>query len=425
MRFEKKPSNDFEDFIRTYYRRCLDACPQITAIAGKWTFEDLIPGLSDFDSRLIFSNDVGVFDWPEISTKVGKVHTELAVEHPDWARKLEHNPGINLTPSEMVDPVLYNPESRLWTFYEGNDDVIRSFRQYLADKPWARRDEIFFLKKLATYYGPYQRGIDPPVNIGRWENKYPLHSRFMHYFTPPVQAAVALACKKAVRGKLAVLRKAREIFPNPRIIDMVLGAVENHYEIPEYYEEPKLSEIEAELQNYLHDAYVSLSNHVDLIKVGPNDTVGDIRAKVASIPVDAGERFCEGTRFGRLMKGRLHFYAAEIPWFDTTWLIPHELNRMVRNLVETPLKVFALAKWREKLMPEEVLSRLEGNVLDEQLCQHVGDFVNLASKEIPVSEQKQHAAEVAAHYDHVQIMIETLKEQLYKILACEGNDLNR
>ena len=50
MRFEKKPENDFARFIDAYFEECAAACPRIEGIAGKWTFEDLIPGLSDFDT---------------------------------------------------------------------------------------------------------------------------------------------------------------------------------------------------------------------------------------------------------------------------------------------------------------------------------------------------------------------------------------
>ena len=101
MIFEPKPANDFRLFIATYFERCRAECPKLAAIAGKWTFEDLIPGLSDFDTRFIFSDGVTVEDWMRMSTAVGRVHTSLAKEYPRWARILEHLPGLNLTLAEM------------------------------------------------------------------------------------------------------------------------------------------------------------------------------------------------------------------------------------------------------------------------------------------------------------------------------------
>ena len=80
MRFEAKPENDFEQFIDTYFHRCREMCPKLRAIVGKWTFEDLIPGMSDFDTRLLFSDDVILGEWAEMSLAVGRVHTKLAKE---------------------------------------------------------------------------------------------------------------------------------------------------------------------------------------------------------------------------------------------------------------------------------------------------------------------------------------------------------
>ena len=133
-----------------------------------------------------------------MSVAVGDVHTRLAREAPRWARILEHLPGLNLTRNEMTSPVTYYPEFQQWTYYKGDGQVLGSIRTCLARKRWASRDEAFHLKKFSMYYGPYIRGIDPPVNLGKWENKYPLHSRFMHYFSPPVQSAVSIVRTRGV-----------------------------------------------------------------------------------------------------------------------------------------------------------------------------------------------------------------------------------
>ena len=94
MIFTPRPENIFGRFIDTYFARCREVCPRLKAIAGKWNFEDLLPGLSDFDSRLIFTDGATVSEWIEMSVAVGTVHTALASEHPEWARILEHLPGL-------------------------------------------------------------------------------------------------------------------------------------------------------------------------------------------------------------------------------------------------------------------------------------------------------------------------------------------
>jgi hypothetical protein len=412
LNFAPKPENDFRLFIETYFERCRAECPKLAAIAGKWTFADLIPGLSDFDTRFIFADDVTVEDWIRMSSAVGRVHTYLAKESPRWARILEHLPGLNLTRAEMADPRTYYPEYQQWTYYRGDPDVLRATEVYLVQKPWSRRDESFHLRKFATFFGPYLRGIDPPINIGHWESKYPLHSRFMHYFTPAVQSALSLVRRRGVRGKLEALRGARGIFPHPEIIDLVLDAVDRHYEIPEYYEEPRLTEIERSLESYLNDAYAGLAGHVSLIEIDPADTPVQLKEKISAVAVDPRERFFEGAKFSRFMKGRLFFYAEDILWFDSAWLIRNELGRIVNNFYHQPLKSFALARFGETLPPEQVLERLSGNVLAPAVCAGVREFVRTAQPRLSPGEEKTRARRVAEVFDPVLVMLETLGADL-------------
>lgn len=412
MNFAPRPENSFREFIDTYWNRCREHCPKLRVIAGKWTFEDLIPGLSDFDTRLVFDNGVTVPEWISMSIEVGNVHTQLAQEQPRWARLLEHLPGLNLTHAEITDPLMYYPEFKQWTYYEGDTEVLKSLQGYLQSKPWTRRDEIFYLKKFSTYYGPYQRGIDPPINIGDWENKYPLHSRYMHYFTPPVQAAVSLVTRAGIPGKFEALRRARELFPHSEVIDSILDAVAAHYEIPQDVDDPRLSAIEESLHDYLRDVYAALTPYVSLIRVDPDDAPETLKAKVAAIPIDPEEAFYEGTKFCRFMKGRLVFYSTPIAWFDTSWLIRNELGRMVGNFYEKPLATFGYARFGEKLHPEVVLEKLEGSLLSTEICDGVRTFVRVAEAPVQEGEEKQRAREVAEVFEPLQWMIETLGDAL-------------
>ncbi len=413
MKFEPKPENDFMEFIETYFVRCKEKCPKLRAIAGKWTFDDLIPGLSDFDTRLIFADGIEVDEWIEMSIAIGDVHTKLAKERPEWARKLEHLPGINLMYSEMTDEMFYYPEFQQWSFYYGNEEIIGGIKSYLAQRKWGKRDELFHLKKFSTYYGRYIRGIDPAVNIGKWENKYPLHSRFMHYFTPPIQSAISIIERKGIAGKFESLRKARERFANREVIDMLFDTVEKHYEIEEYYREPKLTEIEDMLEKYLRNVYAELREYVSLIEIEPSDSPSELKEKVTAIAVDPVEQFFEGSRFCRLMKGRLLFYANQIDWFDSGWLIRNELGRIVSNFYEKPLVSFGLVRFGKKMSATEVLNQIT-DVIDSEIRQKVSEFVRIANLPLLEGQEKERAKEVANLFEPVQIMIELLCRNLRK-----------
>lgn len=410
MRFSPRPDNEFHDFIHIYLTRCREVCPAICAIAGKWNFEDMIPGLSDFDARLIVGNDVTVEHWMQMSLDVGQIHTNLVRQYPRWARILEHLPGLNFTVAEMTDPVLYYPEFQQWTFYEGDVEPIEKIGVFLADKPWSHRDELFHLKKFALYYDPYDHGIDPPINLGPWGNKYPLHSRFMHYFTPPIQSAVSIIERRGM-CKLEALRAARQLFPDPHVIDMIFDALDRHYEIPQWYQQPHLMKIETKLYQYLQGAYGLLADHVTLINVNPADTQQQVRANLAAVPVDMGERFFEGIKFGRLMKGRLLFYAERIDGFETEALIRNELGRIVGNLFKTPLTTYAQTRFGEDLTPGQALDRLTGNLVAPGDRADLDEFVRLC--DLPLDGDERHRArEVADVYDAVQRLDEALATDL-------------
>jgi hypothetical protein len=423
LTFEPKPENDFAEFIDVYFQRCRERFPKLRAIAGKWNFEDLIPGLSDFDTRFIVADDTTLDDWMTMSLNVGQVHTELALSRPQWARMLEHLPGINLTVSEITDPTTYYPEFGQWTFYHGDEAVIEYIGRYLAGKQWSKRDEAFFLKRFVTYFGPYQRGIDPPINLGKWESKYPLHSRFMHYFTPPVQAAVSIAKRRAVRGKADALHLARDLFGHPQVIDHLLDALHRHYEVPEYYAEPKLSEIERELEAYLHGVYAQLRHHVTLINVDPAESPEQVRSRIAAVPSDPIESFFSGARFCRLMKGRLLFYSQSIDWFDSAWLIRNELGRIVNNFHDMPLVAYGQIRFGRQMTPQEVLDRLTGDIVTAEDRQAVANFVREASAPIPQQQERPRARRVAAMFDPMLRVIERLRNDMQRFLTTSDHEV--
>ena len=237
-----QPENDFVRFYNIYYEECRRDVPQIAAIAAKWRFEDLIPGLSDFDARFMVEDGMSVADWCTMSTQVGAVHLKLCREYPHWARNLEHLPGINLTWSELTDAARYYPEYAQWMFYRTEDPArLATAEQYLQRRTWDEQDEYFHLKKFCLYHGRYNRQIDRPINLGPFVEKYPLHSRCLHYFVPALQSAVCLLLRRPIAGKLESLRLACELHPRP-VLQEVRDLIDRHYETPALDGEPALTQ---------------------------------------------------------------------------------------------------------------------------------------------------------------------------------------
>lgn len=410
MNFEPKPDNDFAAFSSMYYERCRAQIPQVVGSAAKWRFEDLIPGLSDFDTRLFYADGMTAADWSDASLAIGWVHTQMAEEFPHWARNLEHLPGLNLTIAEVTAPELFYPEFQQWTFYHGDEAVLASMRDAISAHEWDDADEAYQLKKVATFFGRYNRTIDPPVNLGPFENKYPLHSRFMHYFTPCVQAMASLKLKHNVHGKLESLRLASEHFPQPQVIDRLFESLDRHYECPALYQEPQLSQLEDDLENYLNAAWSTLDGELNQVRVGADDNRGAIARKVATIPADPVETFFGGTRFARQMKGRLLFFSQDIPWFDSQWLIQIELGRIVKMLFDIPMRIMGELRYKlpSDTDPQQILTRLEGDLLDIELCNGMRRFVEVASRPVGRGQEKAAARAVASCCDPVLQVIAIL-----------------
>jgi hypothetical protein len=406
--FAPCPENDFPAHILEYFQRCRDACPRIEGICGKWEFEDLIPGLSDFDTRFLFSDETAAEEWPEISREVGRVHTEICREKPGRARILEHLPGINLKWSETLDPLCYYPEFHQWNVYSAPGEQSERFTRSLASRPWDSRDEIFNLKKFALYFTPYDRGIDPPINLHEFESKYPLHSRFMHYFCPPLQSLVSLRLGRVVRGKIDSFLQARELFPDSDVIDRVLDAIESHYEIPEWYEEPELSRIEDELYRYLGEAWRVTVPDVTVIDAAASDGSVELKAKLVKVSGGVLERFFDGAKFCRLMMGRLLFYSEEIPHFDSLWLIRHELGRDRKMFYENTFATFALIAWGEVMSPDDALERCRGEFLTPREILDVRAFADSFGKPYDPMSIKRFAVDVARTMGPFQVVMEKL-----------------
>lgn len=401
--FAPRPPNDFRRFYELYYAECRRRVPCIRAIAAKWRFEDLIPGMSDFDTRFIVADGMTAADWCAMSAAVGEAHLDLCRHYPHWARNLEHLPGVNLTWSELSDPAMYYPEYPQWTFYHAEDPArLEAARSYLAARPWSRADEIFHLKKFCLFYGRYDRRIDPAVNLHEFENKYPLHSRFMHYFCPPLQSALCLLLRRPVTGKMETVRLAGAMFPEVPVLGEMRAAVERHYEVPELYVEPELSRLEDRLEAALEMLRDRLAPVVAGILPGAGrKSVAEWKAALASAPVSPAMKVFDAARFSRLMKGRLWFYAhAPAAHFDSTWPIENELRRLRHSFFEVPFGTYWEVTAGEKVAdPAAIVPRLAPSLLTPGEARCTLEFARLTPGCWAPGAQKQVALEIAAVFD--------------------------
>jgi hypothetical protein len=400
--FAPKPENDFAHYIHLYYEKCREYFEGIEAIAGKWMFRDLLPGMSDFDTRFIVRDGMTADDWCRMSTAIGKAHLALCQKYPCWARNLEHLPGINLTWSELTSEKSYYPEYQQWSFYHSEiPSKMSSSLEWLGRRSWDTKDEYFQLKKFCTYYGRYDRTIDPPINLGVHESKYALHSRIMHYFTPPVHAAVCLLEKQNIIGKFDALQIAQRHFPNLSCWCIVNEILHGNYETPKWYTEPFLATLEDELENALRIISVRLSSCITLVPKSVDTDIIAWKKVLQAAPVDPALVIFENSKFCRLMKGRLFFYANAPPHFETSWLIGNELKRIGRAFFRLPFATYWHIQTGERVEdPLTILGQLGNDLLSPVEVAATKEFARLTPGHWKQGDEKAIALAVVEVFDH-------------------------
>ncbi|MFC1525784.1 hypothetical protein ACFL6X_03115 [Candidatus Latescibacterota bacterium] len=401
MRFAPRPENDFADYIHTYYRACRHRCEAIEAIAGKWMFRDLIPGMSDFDTRFIVRDGMTASDWCHMSTAIGQVHLMMCEKYPCWARNFEHLPGINLTWEELTAERTYYPEYQQWTYYHSEcPDRVAAAHVRFAERPWDGKDEYFHLKKFCLYYGRYDRAIDPAINLGPHQNKYPLHSRIMHYFNPPVMSAVCLLGKRPVSGKMESFELAEGLFPELECWDLVAEILHAGYEIPKWYEEPHVSRLEDALEEALGAMAERLRDAITLVPAEAGTDISAWKAALREIPLDPALVILDNAKFARLMKGRLQFYCQAPPWFATTWLIQNELKRIGESFFRAPFRTYWRIRTGERVEdPVDILDQLEGEVLTAYEVEATRQFAGLTPGHWEEGKEREMASAIAETFD--------------------------
>jgi hypothetical protein len=391
MKFAPLPDNDFAEFIQIYYDECRARFSRIEAIGGKWAFRDLRPAMSDFDTRFICTDTMTPDDWCAMSMAVADVHLDLCNRHAHWARNLEHLPGINLTWSELSDEDSYYPEYGQWSFYHTSQpERLADVQAAWASRPWDKKDEYFHLSKFRTYFGRYNRTIDPPINMGAHVNKYGLHSRVMHYFSPPVMSAMSVLTRRNFPGKLDAFDMAEQMFPRLACWARIREYLDASYEIPSAYEEPALIEFEDELEAALVAIGERLACEATLL---PNELGTDMdgwtRAlQAADVPLLF--TMFNHSRFSRLMKGRLYFYVHAPIHFDSDDLIGIEIRRIGDNFFRIPFAAYwKLKTGRTVENPETILNDMIDDPLTKDDVTAVREFARItASRDIAGRERK-------------------------------------
>ncbi len=314
--------NAFAQCEALYFERCREKFPRLDVLAAKWEVEDLLPGLSDLDFRLIVDASVGLEAFIALDSVIGAVHAALCNERPDWARMLEHPPGVIVTWDELHDPCLFNPETRCWRVCGGDAVRFDQYRYEVLREPWTLADERYCVERFAGYFGPYQPHIDVPINVAGREQAYAWHSRAMHYFAPAVQSAVSVMDRRVVPGKLQALRRAAELIKNEAVFQETIERVECGYITNDRASVDALRGFEERLWRAMHRLKAAMDANRELL--------GEARHEPLKV-------FSDGLRYIRCRRGRLSFYLNAPSHFDASLLIRGDLEKLRMQTIKRGL----------------------------------------------------------------------------------------
>jgi hypothetical protein len=368
---------DFGDVATTIGEGLSAANPHVVALAAKWDKADLAPGLSDLDFRVICDDDTTADDWIEIDRFTGRLHLEMVRANPRWNRINEHTAGGGMTIAETLAGRVCGAEYAHWSLWWGRDHWIDRLKARVAARGFVAADEHYHLSRFLHYYSPYIHGIDPPINLGRFESKYPLHSRCWHYFAPPMLSAAALLARRHFSGKRAALHWLRQNGLAVQQVEAVLQQIDAHYETPELLDAGRLAQFEDLLFSAFEQLLPLVVESIRCLEIPRSAAPAGLKKQLASIALDPLSLLLENVRYARIRAGRYYFLSNAPKHFDAARLIYHELP-WIKKFCGPVFTCLRNHLGDPTLTPEQCFRRL-GLVLngvEEHAIQHTWDLAS-------------------------------------------------
>ena len=391
--------SDFKSVSRTLGDGLRRRTPHLVALVAKWQKNDLVPGLSDLDFRVICDDGTTADDWVVVDRAVGEIHLEMVRTHPEWNRINEHTAGAGLTVGEAMDHRFHNPEYAAWSVWWGEDGWYRKLDHRIRRRPFDLLDEHYHLSRFLGYYSPYIQGIDPPINLGRFEPKYPLHSRCWHYFAPPMLSAASLLARRNLSGKRRALSWLRGAGHVTAAVEAVLHQVDRHYETRELDDPRRLGDFEEFLFAAFTELRDPVRNSVRHLPLPPTSDPGTLKESLSAMVSDPLSSLIENVRFVRIRAGRYHFYVNAPRHFEVQELMAIEL-KWARRLNHGIFSSIRTILGKGGLSPAECLRRLEIDVdpVQAEAMAFMADLSSRTPQDPDLRQLFQEAAECFPFY---------------------------
>jgi hypothetical protein len=403
---------DFFELIDWFGERWSAEFPAFAVWTCKWRPEDLIPGLSDLDARVI-CDDIGPEEWVRLDELAAQTQLEVLLARPEWARKLEHTPGVCSTKSEVLDPALFQPEMRTWDYYWGDRQVFNEIREFVRSRGWEPVDEYYFLaQRFVPWCTPYNRSIDPPINIpAHILPKYALHSRVMHYFVPCIMAGLPVITRHTVTGKREALYRWLQLYPNEPVLHEAIHLLDVNYEVSWLEDEQQWYAFEERLWRFIQKITPEVLRAVTIVDLGDDLSLTNLRRQLSALPGEPMMTLYNGVRFSRIRKGRWVFYLNAPDWFDSGHVSQWEIRWLASTFTRSLFDAYSQLKFGQKGLPlDELLSLVPPNLVDENDRRIVRQVFAAGSGKPTAAEARERLRQAADVYSDYYRLLERLLE---------------
>jgi hypothetical protein len=236
--------------------------------------------------------------------------------------------------------------------------------------------------------------------VGKYIDKYPLHSRVMHYFAIPVQAAMSIITKRNIKGKLEAFRLAAAKYSELHVFEECIELVDKHYEVEKMYSEENIVKFEDRLEAALNYLLEELKICITEIPKESLKSISDMKKAFYSIKPALHIAFLERSRFARLFKGRMKFYLNAPGYFDCEFLINAELKRGGDMFFFTPFRIYWEMVTGESVEnPVTILDSLTPGILTKKEVEAAKAFSKIMDGKFTQEEKTDRVKQLIIIYD--------------------------
>ncbi|MGQ9553998.1 MAG: hypothetical protein ACUVWR_07790 [Anaerolineae bacterium] len=395
---------------KRYYEECRARFPPLRALVYRGPLEDMVPGISDIDMRLI-CDEVAPGQWAELDEAVYNVHASMVREGPQVWRLLEHPPGACVTTVELCHPHFFHPEMRQWQWGWGDEELRQRWQAYLAASSWSGRDERYYLRRLLSYYGPWQE-VEPRINVGERLPQYRLHGIVMLHFLPALQAALSLIEKRGVPGKLAALRGWLRRQPDNPLLSEIARLLACDFEEGTLDDGQARASLQKRCRAFLDEIAGQVLAAITLLPPGSRDIAApcahELRLQAGKLQSDSILALFDAVRFSRIRRSHFRFFLNAPADYEADFFIANEIATLGNLLTATAFAAYAQLRWGMKEAGVDyVLTHLQPPLgkVEEDAVRRL--FQIAASKPGP-EEARPLLAEAAGLYPRYHLVLEQL-----------------